>query len=260
MKISIVMPAYNEEKRIGKTLDAFSEYFNSLLKTRKIEYELLVVINGTKDKTEEVVKQKQKKDKRIKYLNLKQGGKGFAITEGFREALKGNFDYMGFVDADLATSPKEYWKLIEQIGSYDGAIANRYLEGSRITPSHSFRRIAVSRAYNLIVRALFFLPYSDTQCGAKVFTRRAANKMFPELMLTNWAYDVNILHLCKKYGFSVKEVPTDWREIGGGHLNINRTSIQMLFAVTQLRILKSPFKGLLRVITPLTDVFYRNIK
>jgi len=260
MKLCIIIPAYNEEKRIGRTLDAFSVYFNGLLNMRKInDYEILVVINGTKDKTEDVVKEKQKKNRKIEYINFKKGGKGFAITEGFRLSLKEDFDNVGFVDADLATTPEEYWKLISNMGNYDGSIANRYLKGSKITPPHSFRRLFVSRVYNFIVRALFLLPYSDTQCGAKVFRKKVIERIFDELLLTNWAYDVNILHLCKKHGFKIKEVPTDWIEIGGGHLNVNRASIQMLFAITQLRILKSQFKGALRVISPVIDFIYHKV-
>jgi glycosyltransferase involved in cell wall biosynthesis len=261
MKLSIVIPAYNEEKRIGKTLTAFSEFFNSLLKKKELnDYQILVVINGTRDKTEEVVKKYQKKNRKINYLNLKRGGKGFAITSGFQLSLKRNYDIIGFVDADLATPPEQYWRLVKNLGNYDGAIADRYLPESRINPSHNFRRMVVSRVYNLLVRALFGINYRDTQCGAKLIRKEALKKIFPKLILTNWAYDLNMLHLCSKYNIKIKPVPTIWYEIGGGNLRVIKTSIQMFFALIQLRILKSPFKDSLRIITPITEFIYKTIK
>ena len=87
MKLSIIIPAHNEEKRIGSTSEAYSKYFKSLKKD-KFDYGILVVINATTDSTEKIVKKYQKKDKKIKCLNLKKGGKGYAVTEGFKDALK----------------------------------------------------------------------------------------------------------------------------------------------------------------------------
>ena len=87
MKISIIIPAYNEEKRIGNTLQVYSAYFESIRKLKSLDYEILVSINNTTDKTLEIVKKFQKKDKRIIYLNLPKGGKGYAIIEGFKDAL-----------------------------------------------------------------------------------------------------------------------------------------------------------------------------
>src|SRR3972149_6124201 len=123
MKISIIIPAYNEEKRIGKTLQAYSKHFNSLAKGKNLDYEILVVINNTTDRTEEIVKKIQKKNKRIKYLNLKQGGKGYAIIEGFKDALKRKNELIGFVDSDMSTPPEEYARLALQMKNYDGIIA-----------------------------------------------------------------------------------------------------------------------------------------
>ena len=108
MKICIVIPAYNEEKRIGKTLEEYGAFFTNL-KNKDFQYQILVVINNTKDKTEEVVKNISKKYKEINYLNLKPGGKGFAIIEGFKWAIKKDFDLIGFVDADIATGPEAFF-------------------------------------------------------------------------------------------------------------------------------------------------------
>src|SRR5690349_5588539 len=115
MKVSIVIPAYNEEKRIGATLEFFSTYFKALEKENKLNYEILVVINNTKDNTVGVVKAAQKKDSKIIYLDLPKGGKGYAVTEGFKDALKRKNDLIGYVDADLATRPEDFYDLIKNI-------------------------------------------------------------------------------------------------------------------------------------------------
>jgi len=263
MKISIVMPAYNEESRIGRTLEEYSNYFDRLLREKKMEdYEILVVINGTRDKTEEIVNACAKENKRIAYLNFKRGGKGFAVTEGFKNALKSKkaFDFIGFVDADMATSPEEYWKLVRNIGGYDGAIADRYMRGAKIIPAFSFRRIIVSRGFNMIVRSLFGLRYSDTQCGAKVFKRFAIAKILNDLTITQWAFDIDMLYSCKKNKLKIRAVPTIWKEVADSKLRIGRASIAMLFAVIQLRVLRSRYKGALRVVRPIIGIIYKAIK
>src|SRR3989338_4158743 len=120
--ICIVIPAYNEEKRIGPTLVSYSKFFEGLEKIKKIKHRMLIVINNTTDKTEEIVKEHILKHKSMSYINLEQGGKGYAVIEGFKKALTMNTDYIGFVDADLATPPEEYYKLILRLSNCDGAI------------------------------------------------------------------------------------------------------------------------------------------
>lgn len=250
------MPAYNEEKRIEKTLEEYSDFFNSLVEKNKIEYEIVVVINNTKDKTEDIVREYQKKNKRIHFLNFKRGGKGFAVVEGFKNALQRKNEVIGFVDADMATSPEEYYDLFMHLGKYDGAIADRYLKDSHIEPVFSFRRIFVSRIFNFIVRSLFFFPYRDTQCGAKLFKRSAIKKIIPDLTITQFAFDIDLLYSAKKHGFRIISHPTSWREMGDSTLNIKKASIEMFFAVIQLRILRSRFRRILLSIEPVVSPIY----
>ena len=98
MKVSIVIPAYNEEKRIGNTLEKYIKF----LRDKKVKFEILIIINNTTDNTEKVVKNYMKRFPEIRYLNFQQGGKGFAVIEGFKDALKRDNDLIGFVDADNA--------------------------------------------------------------------------------------------------------------------------------------------------------------
>ena len=179
MKLSIIIPAHNEEKRITETLKSYLAYFNSISKNNKsFSYNISIVINNTSDKTSEIVAAFQKKDKHIFSLNFKQGGKGFAVIEGFKQALEDKRnDLIGFVDADMSTSPEEFFKLVENIRNYDGIIASRYIRGAYVMPKQTFTRIFVSRAFNLLIRIMFMIGYRDTQCGAKIFKRKR-NRFF----------------------------------------------------------------------------------
>ncbi|MAE49247.1 hypothetical protein CMI48_00295 [Candidatus Pacearchaeota archaeon] len=256
MKTSIIIPAYNEEKLIGKTLDEFMNHFNKL----KLNYELLIVINNTTDNTEKIVKQHQRKNKRIRYLNLKPGGKGFALIQGFNDALKRNNDFIGFVDADLATRPEEFAKLIPPLEKEEAqaAIASRYIKGAKIVPAFTLRRTLTSKVFNLLVRSFFLLPYRDTQCGAKLFTRAAVKDFISKLSITNWAMDVDILYKLNKHGYKIREVPNTWYDIEGqGRLKVTKAAPQMLFAIIQLRLLESPFRRLLIPLKPLIRPLWR---
>ena len=243
---SIIIPAYNEEKRIKKTLKAYGDYFEQKKKEKILEYEILVVINNTKDKTEEVIKKIQIKNKRIKYLNFKKGGKGFAITEGFKDALKKNFDIIGFVDADFATEPEDFYELVKGIKIFDGTIASRWIKGSIVKTKQTILRRILSRGFNLIVRGLFLFPYGDTQCGAKVFRKEAIKSIIHDLRLTEWAFDINLLYLLRKKGFRVKEIPTIWEDKLNSNIDLAKTPIQMFLSVFRLRIINSPFEPVAR--------------
>ncbi len=259
-KLCIVVPAYNEEKRISKMLIAYSRFFEKQRKKKIIDYELLVIINNTTDRTELVVKKEQKKNARINCKVYSQGGKGFAVKEGFSTALKERFDYIGFVDADMATPPEQYWKLVIGMDKFDGCVADRYVKDSRIIPAFSFRRIVVSRVFNFLVRSLFLLQHGDTQCGAKVFNKLAVRKILDELTITQWAFDIDLLYICKKNGLAIKQVPTTWYEVEGGTLNIIKTSIEMFFSVVQLRILHSSGKIFLPLLKPFISKIYKIVK
>ena len=104
------------------------------------------------------------------------------------------------------------------------------------------------------------MPYNDTQCGAKIFRKRVMKSIINDFTITQWAYDIDLLYSCKKRGFRIKSVPTIWGEIGGSTLNIKKASIQMFFAIIQLRILKSPFKHVLKIIKPVIGIIYKAVK
>jgi len=260
MKLSIVIPAYNEEKRIGKTLKRYSQVFENLRKKKIMDYEILVVINNTTDNTEKIVKVCRKKNKRIRYLNLKRGGKGYAILEGFKDALKRNNNLIGFVDADMSTSAEEYSRLVRLVGKNDGVIASRYLKGAIVKPKPPISRIIASRVFNFMNRVLFQFPYRDTQCGAKTFRREALLPIIDKIGATEWAFDIDLLYQLNKKGFKILETPTVWKEMKGSKLRLGKVSLQMFLAIIRLRLINSPFVKFERIGKPFVGFLWRWVK
>ncbi len=243
-KISIIIPAHNEEKRIGKILKNYTPYFKSLKKKGILDFEIIVVLNACKDNTKRVVKEYIHKE--LKILEFERGGKGFAIIEGFKDALKRNNDLIGFVDADMATPPNAFYGLIRNIKNYDGIIADRWDKRSKISPKQSLLRRFVSRGYNFIVRTLFFFPYEDTQCGAKLFKKDLLKKIIKKIGITEWGFDVDLLFYAKREKAQIKSIPTMWHDEKGSKINLKRTPILMFLSAIRLRIYHSPFSFFIR--------------
>ncbi|MCK5632205.1 glycosyltransferase [bacterium] len=232
MKISIVIPAYNEENRIVKTLEHYADYFDK----KDIKYELLVVLNGCVDSTLELVESVQKKYATIKIIDIKQAGKGLAIKVGFKNALTRENDLIGFVDADMATQPQYFYELIERIGDADGIVASRYMKESTTIPARpwikEWGRIIV---YNPLIFLLFGMKYIDYQCGAKLFKREAVETIVDQLTVRQWAFDVELLYLMKKHEFIIKEIPTVWQDQDDSKFGLN-SGIGMIGHLFTLRM------------------------
>ncbi len=257
MRICIIIPAYNEERRIENTLKEYAGFFKELKKEKILDFEILIVINNTIDKTEEIVKRYSKKYKEIKYLNFRESGKGFAITEGFKDALRRDNEVIGFVDADMSTTPEAFYDLIKNIENYDGIIASRWIKGSIIQTKQNFLRRLLSRGFNFLVRTLFLMNFRDTQCGAKLFKRKVIEKIVKEINITQWAFDVNLLYLCKKRKFRIKECKTIWEDKGDSKLNVTKVPFQMFSGVIRLRLINSVFEPVLRPLRPVVHFVHR---
>lgn len=239
MQLSIIVPAYNEEKRLAQMLDAYLPFCAA---SHGNDFEIIVVVNGSNDATEKVAEQYARKFPQLKYIvEPRPIGKGGAIMLGFTRA-KGV--YAGFVDADCSTPPAAFQDLLEKIGGADAIIASRWMKESRVSPPQKLSRRIASRVFNILVRIFFGLRISDTQCGAKLLRREAMLRIMPRLGITRWAFDVDLLFQLHREGFTITEAPTVWREVPGSRLKVARVSLEMLAAITRLRLLYSPFKGI----------------
>ncbi|MBU3940420.1 MAG: glycosyltransferase family 2 protein [Nanoarchaeota archaeon] len=228
-KLSIIIPAYNEEKRIGKTLRAYSEFF------KNTPHEIIVVLNGCVDNTESIVKNYKKEYPHINYITTNKKGKGNAVLEGIKLS-KG--DLISFVDADNATKPDQVDFLIKNMGSHGAIMGSRWMKGSKILTKQPIIRQFMSRGFNLLVRLTLNLNFSDTQCGGKVFKKEAINSILHNLKTTGWAMDVAMLYNIKKEGYKIKEVPIEWEEPGGTVLKMRKAIPEMFLTLLKLRFNK----------------------
>jgi glycosyltransferase involved in cell wall biosynthesis len=231
MKLAIVIPAHNEENRIGATLDAYFAYFSE---KEDISTTLIVVLNGCVDNTLAVVTERTSKGD-LQIIDMPQAGKGLAIKRGFEQALLTDADLIGFVDADMATQPRYFDELIEQLGEYDGIIASRYMKESKTYPQRPpVKEWGRRLVYQPLVWMLFGLRYYDYQCGAKLFKRVVIEKVTSYLTVTQWAFDVELMYLCKLFGFSIKEWPTVWHDQADSKLKIS-SGFRMLSSLFGVR-------------------------
>jgi glycosyltransferase involved in cell wall biosynthesis len=244
MKLSIVIPAHNEEKRLPPMLEAYAKYFSEKYGN---EAELIVVSNFCNDRTADVARTIG-----LRYPNLRvieeaaRVGKGGAVLLGAKYA---EGDLVGFVDADGATSPEAFDDLVQKI-SLDGCIiASRWMKGSDMSPRQPLSRRAASRCFNLMVRILFGLKLKDTQCGAKLFRREVIQPVLRNLGVTNWAFDVDMLFQTKRLGFSIREIPTVWHDVAGSKVEVGRASLNMTVALVRLRMFYSPFRFMIPVLS-----------
>ncbi len=241
-ELSIIIPAYNEENRIRKTLEEYSIFFSEKCGDN---FEIIVVLNGCKDDTLGVVKSIAKKNKQIIYLDIKEAiGKGGAVTEGFKMAEGG---LIGFVDADNSTKPEAFYDLVRNIGGHDCIIASRWIKGAKVSPKQPINRRIASRIFNIMTRILFGIKVWDSQCGAKLFKKEVIKSVINNLGITRWAFDVDLLYQLKKKKYSVYEIPTVWNDSEGSKLDVKKASVEMFLAIARLRLIYSPLRFIVRI-------------
>jgi dolichyl-phosphate beta-glucosyltransferase len=205
MYLSIVIPAYNEEKRIKNTLLEV----NRFLTTQDYPYEIIVADDGSKDGTVELVNNLKEKVKNLRVIdNKKNHGKGYVVRQGIMEA-KGK--YRLFMDADNATSVDQVKNLLPffQEG-YDVVIGNRDLKESEIKKHQSRFKEILGDIGNILIQILAVPGIKDTQCGFKCFSAKFVEEVFPKLKVDRWGFDIEILALARKFGYKIKTVPVVW--------------------------------------------------
>jgi glycosyltransferase involved in cell wall biosynthesis len=256
--VLLLIPAYNEEKRIEPTLRAFAETFRQALPGR---FQIVVVLNGCRDNTLGVVNHVAKDFPEISALNFQAPiGKGGALIEGLK--LSPNADLIGYVDADGATPPHAFLELVRLTAQADCVIGSRWLPGAVLHQSQPWLRRFFSRAFHAIVRSLFWsLKIADTQCPAKVMRRAAVEKIHSSLRIADLAFDVNLLYSLKRAGFRIMEVPTEWTDKIGSKVTqtLLRSSLVMFLSVVRVRLIYSPFYQWLRPLRPLEIWIYQKL-
>ncbi len=214
MDYSIVIPAYNEGKRLAPTLEKVLAY----VAQRGWDAEVIVVNDGSRDDTGEIVRRFAEINPRVHLVeNPGNRGKGYSVRNGM---LKAQGEVIVFSDADLSSPIEEMPKLLQAIaGGADIAIGSRWLQADLQTTRQSLHRQFFGRVFNSLNRLILGLHFKDTQCGFKAFTRTAAQTILPLQQIERWGFDPEILFLARKFGFRVKEVPVCWGHVGGTRIN-----------------------------------------
>lgn len=230
-RYSIILPARNEESRIGRTLQQYQEYLDSHCVH---PYEILVVANACTDRTVEVVSGIAESSPALRLIDLQEPGKGRAILEGFRQA-KG--EVCLFCDSDGSTDSADILELLQRVaeGECDCAIGSRWLPQSRVPIQQPFRRRLASRVFNLAVRLVFGFPYKDTQCGAKAFNRKALEIILTRVNTTGYHFDCEVLWRLKQSELRVLEMPVTWRDCGGSSIRLGRDGLKMFAGLLKIR-------------------------
>jgi len=236
MKLSIVIPAHNEEQRIRRTLTTYHQFFTGICQLEGCACEFVIVLNGCTDDTFIIVEELREELDNIILIELEQAGKGLAVRTGFASALERNNDLIGFVDADMATTPEKFYELVTAIDEHDGIIASRYAPGAVVVPPRpAIKRWGCRLFYEPFVRLILGLNYHDLQCGAKLFKRKVIEKVLPDTSIDDWGFDVELLYLCKQAGFDVIEIPTVWHDQAGSKLSTFSSGFPMLWSLFALR-------------------------
>lgn len=205
-ELSIIVPSYNEENRIKSTLLIIEDF----LKEKGLNAEIIVVNDGSSDKTVEVVSRLQEKVKNLQFVNLeKNQGKGFAVKTGVEKSLG---QYILFADADNSTPIEEYQKLLNNLleSTSQIAIGSRYMRDSNVKIKQPKYRIMLGRIGNLLIRIFLIDNIKDTQCGFKLFTHAAAKEIFSFQKVKRFGFDMEALVVANHLGYKIVEVPVSW--------------------------------------------------
>lgn len=239
--LSVIIPVYNEERNIGPNLALVEHY----LETSGWDYELIIVDDGSQDRTPEIASRFAKGKPFTRLISNPHRGKAYAVKTGVMAATG---DYILFADADLATPIQEVERLLEWITEhgYQVAIASREGIGARREGEPLYRHL-MGRVFNSVVQILALKGVEDSQCGFKLFTREAAHRLFPMLYVYGGegmeikhaytgAFDVELLFLARKLGYRIKEVPVTWSYVETERVNPLRDSFKMFRDVLRVRL------------------------
>ncbi len=238
LDLSIVIPAFNEERRLPQTLDSIGTY----LESQSLRTEILVVDDGSSDGTARLAASYAGQYPNLRVLsNGKNRGKGYSVRHGMLEARG---EYALFTDADLSTPIDELGKLLAALREQgnDVAIGSRALNRNLILVHQSEIRERAGMLFNYFVRRIMGIKISDTQCGFKAFRMDRARIIFEQQRMERFGFDPEILFLAKQYHLGVAEVPVRWSHDSGTKVNVAFDGIQMLFDLLVIRW--NAFRGL----------------
>lgn len=233
MKLSIVIPAYNESKRLPPSLEEIYKW----LKKQGREWEIVIVDDGSTDDILKRLRELKKKIRDLKIISYKPNkGKGYATRKGM---LAAQGDIIIFTDADLSTPIKEAEKIIKELKKgADVVIGSRFTKGAEVLATASPMRNFMAKVFNRGVKVLLLYGPRDTQCGFKGFKKQSVRKIFKNIKSNSVLYDLEIFLLARKYGFKIVEIPVIWKHDPDSRLTYNlKKSLAVWLELFRLKIL-----------------------
>lgn len=218
--LSIIIPAHNEQNRLPDTLERLFRFLNE----RSFTAEVIVVENGSSDRTYEVAQQFAQGHKNLRVIQSERG-KGAAVQRGM---LAAQGDYRFMCDADLSMPVEEILKFLPPaLDDFDIAIASREAKGAVRYNEPSYRHIG-GRGINFIIQALILPGLNDTQCGFKLFRGEVAEDLFSRQTLHGWSFDIELLYIARRHGYRIKEIPIHWYHFSDSKVNALRDAVHMI--------------------------------
>lgn len=231
--LSVVIPTYNEEKRLPQTLETVLAF----LAKQSYKSEVIVSDDGSRDRTVAIAKELLKESSHRVLVAAQNRGKGHAVRQGM---LAANGNYVLFTDADLSTPIEEVTRfLIFLEKDQDVVIGSRALSNSQVEVHQGFLRETMGKVFNLMAQIFAFKGIHDSQCGFKCFRREAAQKLFGLQKLNGFSFDVEIVYLAQKLGFRLLELPVIWRNSAQSRVQVFRDPLVMFWDVLRIRRLHS---------------------
>ncbi len=228
VRLSIVIPAYNEAKRLPATLSRLRAY----LGRQTYDYEIIVVSNGSADGTDLVVMQAQEDAPDLRLIVLTERGKGLAARAG---ALQSVGSIIFICDADLSMPPENLQRFLDAIQFADVVVGSREAPGAT-RYREPWQRHVMGRVFNRLVQMLAVPGIEDTQCGFKAFRRAVARDLFGQQSVTGWGFDVELLYLAGKYGYVVHELGIDWHYDADSRVRPGHDTLSMLVEIVKIRL------------------------
>ncbi len=236
--VEVVIPVYNEEVALPGSIQDLTSFLSDNLPN---PWQIVIADNASTDDTAAVARELARQFPQVSYFHLPLKGRGRALRAAW---LASAADIVSYMDVDLSTELTHFPELVKALESgYHVATGSRLSKESQV--ARGFKREFISRSYNLLIKALFFTPFPDAQCGFKALTRATAQAVIPAIQNDNWFFDTEMLIIAAKRGYSIKSIPVRWNDDPTSTVNIAGTATEDIKGLLRLR-----FGGIPRVPPP----------
>lgn len=217
--LNVIIPVYNEEIELEKSVSTLSAYLSQNLKD--FSWQIAIADNASTDQTFNIARKIASYNKKVKAIHLPQKGRGRAVKNVW---LRDDFDVLAYMDVDLSTDLKHFPPLVRSLlRGYDLAIGSRNAHGARVY-GRTLLRTVTSKVYMMLIKVFFLVNFSDAQCGFKAITRKAAQALLPEVQDNGWFFDTELLILAEKSGYRIYEEPVTWIDNPGSTVRVMKTA------------------------------------